>query len=179
MNASINKIDSTSARPQQIQGRRIERIQYLLGHCGSRPPSRTGRQSPLSQPTLLRLFFRLGFLWGLADPEQRVLLGGASQTVFEVWRSGMWRKVPVDVQDRIEQALHIHCAMLGVWDEPGALEWLRKPNAAEVFGGGTPLQRLLAGHLYDLIAVRRHLEQLRQLGRIDPDRNLGVGSADD
>jgi hypothetical protein len=39
--------------------------------------------------------------------------------------------------------------------------WMRKPNAAPLFGGRSALQRMLAGNVSDLNAVRRYLDGVR------------------
>jgi hypothetical protein len=154
-----------------LHGRRADRVLVLLGAGES---AATAPQ--LSQPALLRLFFKLAQLWQLSGPEQCVLLGGTSQHTLEVWRSGLWRKVPVDVQDRIEHLLCIHCTLLGLAGEAGPASWLRTPNTAEPFGGQPPLQRLLAGRIRDLLAVHQHLDGLRHRGRHDQDRELAAMS---
>jgi len=42
-----------------------------------------------------------------------------------------------------------------------ANEWLRKPNAAPVFGGRSALERMLGGQVGDLFVVRQYLDAQR------------------
>jgi hypothetical protein len=39
--------------------------------------------------------------------------------------------------------------------------WIKQPNSNPLFGGQTPLERMLAGHIEDLSMVRRHLDAER------------------
>ena len=40
-------------------------------------------------------------------------------------------------------------------------EWVRKPNAAPVFGGRSALERMLGGQVADLYVVRHYLDAQR------------------
>ena len=42
-----------------------------------------------------------------------------------------------------------------------ATEWLRKPNAAPLFGGRSALERMLSGNVADLFVVRSYLDACR------------------
>lgn len=181
MNAQILPLAPAGTRPQRqtLHGRSADRVLLLLG---TGEPAAAGPHpgSLLSQPALLRLFFKLAQLWQLSGQEQCVLLGGTSQHTLEVWHSGLWRKVPVDVQDRIEHLLCIHCTLLdvlglGAAGEAGPARWLRDANAAEPFGGQAPLQRLLAGRMRDLLAVHHYLDAARHRTRGDLDRAAAMG----
>jgi Protein of unknown function (DUF2384) len=46
-------------------------------------------------------------------------------------------------------------------DPLAADSWVRKPNSAPVFAGGTALARMLAGNVSDLNLVRRYLDGVR------------------
>ena len=39
--------------------------------------------------------------------------------------------------------------------------WIRKPNAAPLFGGRSALERLVSGNVSDLYEVRRYLDAQR------------------
>ena len=39
--------------------------------------------------------------------------------------------------------------------------WLRQPNTAPLFGGGSALQRMLGGQVADLFVVRQYLDAQR------------------
>ncbi len=43
-------------------------------------------------------------------------------------------------------------------DEQAADEWVRRPNAARTFGGGSALDRMLSGQVADLYVVRQYLD---------------------
>ena len=94
-----------------------------------------------------------------------VLLGrnGVGKTTLFAWRAGRFRAgLDAAVLERLSYLLRIYAALeilLPVRER--ALAWLRKPNAAPLFGGGTALQRLLAGQVGDLMVVAQYLDAQR------------------
>ena len=111
---------------------------------------------------LLAVFFRISAEWGLSTPEEQTLLGVGKTTLF-AWRAGRFRAgLDAAVLERLSYLLRIYAALeilLPVRER--ALAWLRKPNAAPLFGGGTALQRLLGGQLGDLLVVAHYLDAQR------------------
>jgi Protein of unknown function (DUF2384) len=108
----------------------------------------------------VRAFFRLAELWGLTMEEARVLLGRPSRARLYNWKAGRVSGLPHDTVQRISYLLGIHKALQILYSEPHLADaWVRRPNAA--FGGQSALQRMLAGDVADLAAVRSHLDAAR------------------
>jgi hypothetical protein len=104
--------------------------------------------------------FRLVDLWGLTMEEVRVLLGQPSRARLYNWKAGKIRGLPHDTLRRISYLLGIHKALQILYSEPALADaWIRRSNAA--FGGQSALERMLAGDVSDLAAVRAHLDAAR------------------
>lgn len=70
--------------------------------------------------------------------------------------------MPADVLERISYILGIYKALhLLFADRAQADGWVRRPNAALMFGGRSALERMLAGDVADLHAVRQYLDAQR------------------
>jgi hypothetical protein len=111
---------------------------------------------------LLRTFFSIAEAWKLSAREAMTLLGLRSRSTYHVWKEGKSGPLPRDTLERISYVLGIFKAvqMLLPSDE-AADAWLRKPNAAPLFGGGSALDRLMSGNVADLYEVRRYLDAQR------------------
>jgi hypothetical protein len=108
----------------------------------------------------LRGFFRLVELWGLTGDEARILLGRPSRARLYNWKAGRVSGLPHDTVQRISYLLGIHKALQILYSDPRLADaWVRRPNAA--FGGQSALERMLAGDVSDLAAVRAHLDAAR------------------
>jgi hypothetical protein len=108
----------------------------------------------------LRAFFRLVELWGLSMEEARVLLGRPSRATLYNWKAGKARSLPHDTLCRVSYLLGIHKALQILYADPALADgWLKRPNQA--FGGQSALERMLAGDVADLAAVRAHLDAAR------------------
>jgi hypothetical protein len=104
--------------------------------------------------------FRLVDLWGLTMEEVRVLLGQPSRARLYNWKAGKIRGLPHDTLRRISYLLGIHKALQILYSEPALADaWIRRSNAA--FGGQSALERMFAGDVSDLAAVRAHLDAAR------------------
>ncbi len=111
----------------------------------------------------LRAFARIAEAWGLSVDEQLALLGQPPRSTFYAWRKHPEKaSLPRDTLERLSN-------ILGIWkslqillpDTAAADAWLRQPNTAAPFGGGSALQRMLAGNVSDLNLVRRYLDGVR------------------
>ena len=108
----------------------------------------------------LRAFFRLVELWGLTIEQARLLLGRPSRATLYNWKAGKVRTVPHDTLRRISYLLGIYKALQILYGDPVLADsWIKRPNAA--FGGQSALERMLAGDVTDLAAVRAHLDAAR------------------
>jgi hypothetical protein len=115
----------------------------------------------LSGPAL-RTFFRIAELWGLSADEQMILLGVTSRSTFFKWKRIQDVILPKDTLERISYVLGIYKALqILLPDERAADTWIRKPNAAPLFGGQSALSRMLSGHVSDLYVVRQYLDAQR------------------
>lgn len=111
---------------------------------------------------MLRAFFNLADRWQLSDSEARILLGQPSPRTYSRWKTNGpdVSRISHDMRQRLSILMGIHTALRYIFREPerGYL-WIRKPNQA--FGGQPALQRMLAGELTDLVAVRSYLDAER------------------
>lgn len=109
---------------------------------------------------LLRGLFGIAKLWGLGSAELRVLLGQPSERTFQRWRGGLCAGLSFDTIARIGYLAGIFKALQIVYANPQqADDWIRRPNKA--FGGQSPLERMLAGQITDLAAVRQYIDAAR------------------
>jgi Protein of unknown function (DUF2384) len=126
----------------------------LLRHAGQAPAD--ARQDDVA----LRAFLRLAELWGLTMEQARLLLGRPSRATLYNWKAGRVRSVSYDTLRRISYLLGIYKALQILYRDPQLADaWISRPNAA--FGGQSALERMLAGDLTDLAAVRAHLDAAR------------------
>jgi hypothetical protein len=119
----------------------------------------------LSAPGL-RTFIAVGDLWGLSEEQRRLVLGLPSRSTFHSWVKAVREHrditLDVDVLTRISAVLGIHQALGVLHDsEREAIEWLRMPHGAPVFGGQPPLGLITSGTQDGLLTVRRFLDAAR------------------
>ena len=118
-------------------------------------------QRDLSGPAL-RAFFNIASAWNLNAKQQRTLLGNPPSSTFFKWKRDMSGSVSRDVLERISYVLGIYKALqILVPDVERADAWVSSPNAAPLFGGRSALDRMLAGNVSDLYAVRQYLDAQR------------------
>ena len=111
---------------------------------------------------LLRTFFAIVEAWKLSPREAMSLLGLRSRSTYHVWKDGRAGALPRDTLERISYVLGIYKALqLLLPTDESAEAWIRKPNAAPLFGGRSALDRLLSGNVADLYEVRRYLDAQR------------------
>ena len=130
-------------------------------HETARTGSHNLDRKALSAPAL-RTFFRIAELWGLSVDEQMTLLGVTSRSTFFKWKRVQDVILPKDTLERISYILGIYKVLqILLPDERAADAWIRKPNAAPLFGGQSALSRMLSGHVSDLYVVRQYLDAQR------------------
>src|SRR2546430_16828398 len=90
----------------------------------------------------LRTFFRIAQAWNLDAAEQMNLLGLTSRSTYFKWKkepSGA--KLTRDTLERVSYVLGIYKALqILVPNHHEADRWIRKPNAASLFQGGSALE---------------------------------------
>lgn len=129
-------------------------------------PTRTDPAKNLSRKQLsgpgLRAFFRIAALWNLSVSEQMTLLGTTAKSTFFNWKKARDVELPKDTLERISYVLGIYKALqILLPDETAADAWIRRPNNAAPFGGGSALSRMLSGNVADLYIVRQYLDAQR------------------
>ena len=130
-------------------------------HRTIRTAPRSLDRKALSAPAL-RTFFRIAALWNLSVDEQMTLLGVTSHSTFFKWKRAQDAILPKDTLERISYLLGIYKVLqILLPDERTADAWIRKPNAAPLFGGQSALSRMLSGHVSDLYVVRQYLDAQR------------------
>jgi hypothetical protein len=111
----------------------------------------------------LRAFARIAQAWGLSVDEQLALLGQPPRSTFFAWRKDPEKaSLPRDTLERLSNLLGIYKSLqILLPDSAAADAWVRKSNAATLFGGRSALDRMLAGNVGDLNLVRRYLDGVR------------------
>lgn len=111
---------------------------------------------------LLRTFFSIAAAWKLSSREAMTLLGLRSRSTYHLWKGGKAGPLSPDTLERISYVLGIYKALqILLPSDEAADAWIRKPNAAQVFGGRSALDRMLSGNVADLYEVRRYLDAQR------------------
>lgn len=115
----------------------------------------------LSGPAL-RTFFRIADAWALSSEEARTLLGSPPRSTYFVWKRSGQGQLARDTLERVSYILGIYKALQILLPDIAAADaWVRKPNAAPLFGGKPALQRMLSGNVADLYVVRQYLDAWR------------------
>ena len=111
----------------------------------------------------LRAFAGIAEAWGLSVDEQLALLGQPPRSTFFAWRKQPEKAaLSRDTLERLSNLLGIYKSLQILLPDVAAADgWVRQPNRAAPFGGGSALQRMLAGNVSDLNFVRRYLDGVR------------------
>lgn len=105
-------------------------------------------------------FFRIMELWSVSSEQSRTLLGEPGRTSFFAWKKGQGGKLSKDTLERISYVLGIYKALQILYPDPQlADEWIHRNM--KIFGGQSPLERMLGGNVSDLFEVRRYLDYTR------------------
>lgn len=128
------------------------------------------QQAPATAPSMadmsaagLRAFFNIARDWGLGIDEQIVLLGSPGRSTFFKWKAApASARLSRDTLERLSLLLGIYKALQILLPEPATADaWIKRPNSAPPFGGASALERMLAGNVGDLVAVRQYLDAMR------------------
>ena len=110
----------------------------------------------------LRAFFAIMQQWQVSNEEAMTLLGKPSRATYYNWKKGKFARggQNFDLATRLSYILGIYKALQILFQSPEtADEWINKKNT--VFGGQSALDRMLAGQITDLAAVRDYLDSVR------------------
>ncbi|MBE0626022.1 MAG: DUF2384 domain-containing protein [Burkholderiales bacterium] len=121
----------------------------------------TVRPKEVSAPAL-RTVFRILAAWGLSNKEQMKLLGNPPKSSFYRWKQGEGVVLSQDTLERLSYIFGIYSALQVLLPRPEAADaWIKKPNAAPLFGGRSALERMLSGQVADIYVVRQYLDAQR------------------
>ena len=111
----------------------------------------------------LRAFFNIAQAWELSTDEQMVLLGAPGRSTFFKWKAApQGADLKRDTLERLSYVLGIYKALQILLPDSAASDaWVKRSNAAPLFGGKSALDRMLAGNIGDLLAVRQYLDARR------------------
>lgn len=124
--------------------------------------TKTFAPSPIVPAAALKGFFLIMKTWSVPAEEARILLGSPASRTYYAWRSGTVVRVPSDTLRRIGYVAGIFKALQILYsDSKLADTWIKRPNAD--FGNQAPLERMKAGDVTDLAAVRNYLDAARGL----------------
>jgi hypothetical protein len=123
------------------------------------PNAKAPSRKDLTGPAL-RTFFRIADAWGLKEAEQMRLLGLDSRSTFQTWKRGAVAAIPRDAIERISYVMGIYKG-LKILLPRSADDWVRRPNAAPLFGGRPAIERMTSGNVADLFLVRQYVDAQR------------------
>ncbi|MBV8500133.1 MAG: DUF2384 domain-containing protein [Paucibacter sp.] len=125
-------------------------------------PNTPALDTPAAAAAGLRTFFRIAEAWGLANDDQQRLLGCGRSTFFD-WKAGRIKgALDAATLERLSHLFGIYAALQILLPVPErANAWIKQPNTAPLFGGGTALDRLRGGQVSDLFVVRQYLDAQR------------------
>jgi hypothetical protein len=105
-------------------------------------------------------FFGIMDQWGVDNERARRILGSPAERTFYEWKKGKAVRVPEDTLRRIGYVAGIWKALQIVYSDAALADaWISRANA--FFGGQTPLERMAAGDVTDLAAVRSYIDAAR------------------
>lgn len=126
----------------------------------TRQASDSRRVSAQAAEAGMRAFFRIMAAWEVDNETARVLLGRPSRATFFHWKKGRVRGLSHDTLCRISYVLGIYKALHVLFRDPGQADaWVRRKN--DLLGGQSALERMRAGDVTDLAAVRHLLDAVR------------------
>ena len=127
------------------------------------PSLREARADPTDQrvsEVAKKTFFRIMEAWGVSNEQAQVLLGSPSRSTYYAWKKGEGGNLSRDTLERVSYVLGIYQALQVLFPEAARADgWVSTPNLA--FGGRSALDRMTAGNLSDLHAVRAYLDHAR------------------
>ena len=124
------------------------------------PTAGEGRLTAAQTRNAMIGFFRIMELWDVDNETARAILGQPAPRTFYRWKAGEVGSVPADVVRRIGYVSGIWKALQILYgDHAQADGWIKRPNRS--FGGQSPLERMRAGDVTDLAAVRQYLDAAR------------------
>lgn len=107
----------------------------------------------------LKAFGRIADAWGLTDDQALSLLGDRSAPGMAGALNGRMTELDDGTLERLSLVIGIYAALGAlVGDHDAMRRWLRAPNAAALFKGGTALAYMLDNDIDGLRAVRAYVD---------------------
>jgi uncharacterized protein (DUF2384 family) len=123
-------------------------------------PQLSERLEPERQTLALKGFFQIMAKWQADNATARRILGSPAERTYYEWKKGHVGRLPDDTLRRIGYVAGIWKALEIIYSDPRQADsWVFRPN--EFLGGQTPLQRMAAGDVTDLAAVREYVDAAR------------------
>jgi uncharacterized protein (DUF2384 family) len=118
-------------------------------------------RSPQKRQALaLEGFFGIMAKWNVEPKLARRILGMPRERTFYAWKKGKVSRLSEDTMRRIGYVSGIWKALEILYSNPELADtWVKRPNKS--FGGQTPLERMAAGDVTDLAAVRAYVDAAR------------------
>jgi hypothetical protein len=117
--------------------------------------------APSTRPAraALQTFFRIAEAWDLTAEERIAILGVPEPAILFHWRKEPDKaSLPAEIFERLSHVFAIyHSLQVLLPDGRAADAWLKKPNAAALFGGRSALDIVLCSGAAGLALVRRYL----------------------
>jgi Protein of unknown function (DUF2384) len=144
---------------------RVSAPNVMAGVVAERPE--LDRFDPVNRRRLsapgLRTFLRIADHWGLNEQQRLLILGYPFRSRYNSWCKQVQQQkqltLNVDVLMRISTVLGIYQGLRVLYtDEQHAVDWLRTPHKAIIFGGYPPLDLVTCGTQDGLLTVRRFLD---------------------
>lgn len=116
-------------------------------------------QSAVDMSKALPVVFNILEKWHCTQDEQKLLLGVASRTTLNKYRSAKGGlNLSRDLLERMSYILNMHKALRKLFTRDDSVyEWVRKPNAHPFFAGQSAMDVMLNGRVADLYEVSRRL----------------------
>jgi uncharacterized protein (DUF2384 family) len=112
------------------------------------------------QALALEGFFGVMAKWNVDNKSARRILGMPRERTFYEWKKGKVSRLSEDTLRRIGYVAGIWKALEILYSNPEQADtWVKRPNKS--FGGQTPLERMAAGDVTDLAAVRAYVDAAR------------------
>jgi len=112
------------------------------------------------QALALEGFFGIMTKWNVEPKVARRILGMPRERTFYAWKKGKVSRLSEDTMRRIGYVAGIWKALEILYSNPEQADtWVKRPNKS--FGGQTPLERMAAGDVTDLAAVRAYVDAAR------------------
>ena len=113
--------------------------------------------------SLLPAIFNVFRQWHLTGAQQVALLGLRSERTLYNWKNRPEKaRVTRDLLERASYILGIYKSLQILFPDPATADrWLSSPNDSPLLNGTAPLDRLLAGQVADLAAIRNFLDAER------------------